>query len=129
MSIQKVNFKSLDDFFDYLPASQSEIVSILRDIILEAIPDIKEKLSYNVPFYARKKNICFIWPSAILWGGLTEGVALGFMNGKEMKLSFPEIQMESRKSVGRVIIKSSQELNKEYIQSMIFEALYLDDNT
>ncbi len=127
MSIQKVNFKSFDEFFDYLPFDQAEIVSSLREIIKEADPDIQEKLSYNVPFYAKQQSICFIWPSAVRWGGITQGVALGFIRGLEMQKSFPLLQMEGRKQIARLIILKVDDIDHLIIQSMIYEALYLDD--
>ena len=45
-------------------------------------PDIEEKISYNVPFYKRHSNICYIWPSSVKWGNVKNtGVQFGFNKG------------------------------------------------
>jgi hypothetical protein len=38
----------------------------LRNIVLECMPDCKEKLAYNVPFTI-VILICYIWPATIPW--------------------------------------------------------------
>ena len=76
--MQNVNFNSIEEFFEFIPASESKIVSALRNIVLDCIPDCQEKLSYNVPYYKRNYNICYIWPPAIMWDGFShQGVHLG----------------------------------------------------
>ena len=80
--MQNVNFKSVDEFLDFLPKTELEIVEYLRSIILNCIPDCIEKLSYNVLYYKRYKNICFIWPGSVTWGNVKQsGVRLGFTSG------------------------------------------------
>ena len=61
LKMQNVSFKTIDDFLEFLPEDELKIVELLRSIILNCIPDAKEKLTYNVPFYKRFKNICFIF--------------------------------------------------------------------
>ena len=76
--IQKVDFKSIDDFMEFLPAEELSIVESLKSIITDTIPEVKEKLAYNVPFYYRHYRLCYIWPASIPWGGLKAGFSLGF---------------------------------------------------
>jgi hypothetical protein len=54
-------FKSLDDLLCYLPQIGNR--PFLRNIVLECMPDCKEK--YNVPFYYIVIPICYIWPATI----------------------------------------------------------------
>jgi hypothetical protein len=62
------------------------MVTVLKELVYHAIPDIKEKLSWNVPFFYKKKTICFIWPGSIPWGKKTKnGVEFGFTKGYLMK--------------------------------------------
>ena len=76
--MQPVNFKHIDEFLDYLPEQERRLVDFLREIVLDCIPDAREKLSYNVPYYSRNRRICFIWPSSIPWGKVKkEGVMFG----------------------------------------------------
>lgn len=76
-----LSFKTADDILDYLPEEERKLLEILRSLVLDCIPDALEKISYNVPFYSRRKRICFIWPASIPWGGVKDGVALGFTKG------------------------------------------------
>lgn len=78
-SFQPVAFTNVRDFFAYLPPEELEVVELLRTIVLESIPDCKEKLAYNVPFYYRYSRICFIWPGSVPWGKPKPGVEIGFV--------------------------------------------------
>ncbi|HNT19054.1 MAG TPA: DUF1801 domain-containing protein, partial [Saprospiraceae bacterium] len=60
--MQNVSFRSVGEFLEYLPAEERVIVDVLRKLILDTLPGIEERLSFNVPFYRMKKDICFIWP-------------------------------------------------------------------
>tara|TARA_R110000868_G_scaffold403157_1_gene680146 strand:+ start:27121 stop:27306 length:186 start_codon:yes stop_codon:yes gene_type:complete len=57
---QEIEFTSIQEFLDYLPEEELEIVLFLRKIVLECMPDCKERLAYNVPFYYRHSKICYI---------------------------------------------------------------------
>lgn len=85
MNFQKgIKFQSFVEFWDFLPENERIIVDVLRQIILENLPSIcKEKLAYNVPYYYGNKRICLIWPGSIPWGGIREGVLLGFCQGNK----------------------------------------------
>lgn len=78
-----IKFFSIIDFLEFLPVNERKMVIILRDLVYEQIPDIKEKFSYNVPYFKKKSNICFIWPSSIMWGNKKtyDGVRFGFTKG------------------------------------------------
>jgi uncharacterized protein YdhG (YjbR/CyaY superfamily) len=64
---QNVKFKNVDEFLDYLPDNEREIVDFLRDIVFNSLPNPLEKLSYNVPFYHLNSRVCFIWPASVPW--------------------------------------------------------------
>jgi hypothetical protein len=84
--MQDFKFNSYVEFYEYLTDEHKVMVNILKELIQDTIPDIKEKLSWNVPFFYQKKSICFIWPGSIPWGKKTyEGVQLGFAKGYLMK--------------------------------------------
>jgi hypothetical protein len=80
--------KSVDEMILGLPRKQAAITKRLREIVLECLPHAKEKPYYGlgVPYYSRHRQICYIFPSAALYG--TEGVkqekesvTLGFCQG------------------------------------------------
>ena len=51
VKMQNVSFGAFDEFIEFLPADELETTLALRSIILDAVPGITEKISYNVPFY------------------------------------------------------------------------------
>ena len=81
--MQDVSFRNIDEFLEYLPEAELKTVNLLRKIIFDCVPNIKEKLSYNVPFYKKNKGMFFIWPASILWGKKKSysGIRFGFQQG------------------------------------------------
>ncbi len=126
--MQNVNFKNLDEFFDFLPEKELELVSHLRRIVLECIPNCKEKLSYNVPYYWNHSRVCFIWPSSITWGNVkTKGVRFGFVNGNLMRDEINYLEKENRKQVYVKDFSSINEVDEVLLKTYIFEALQVDE--
>jgi hypothetical protein len=128
MDFQKgLKFQSFVEFWDFLPENERIIVDVLRQIILENLPSTcKEKLAYNVPYYYGKKRICLIWPGSVPWGGIRDGVLLGFCQG--YKLSDPENYLihGTNKRVYYKIYHSVEEINETAIISLLKEAVNYD---
>jgi len=123
---QKISFRSFGDFYDFLPPEEQELVDFLRDIILESEPDLSEKLAYNVPFYYYHRRICYIWPSAIPWGGLEpgSGVALGFTKGRQLAGDY--LSGGNGKDVRYRLFRQVQEIDPLLVRSLVREAIELD---
>ncbi|GAB5408793.1 MAG: hypothetical protein BalsKO_11580 [Balneolaceae bacterium] len=125
---QNVSFNSIGDFLDYIPENELLIVEELRSLIYECIPDVKEKLSYNVPFFRRKRNICFIWPASVPWGNVPKkGVQLGFTSGNLIHDFAGFLNFGTRKSVGIKTFFSIDEIETELVRTYLFEALEVDN--
>jgi len=118
---QPVDFQDLDDLFEFLPEDELKMVKLLRNLVYECIPEIKEKLSYNVPFFRLKRNICFIWPGSVPWGGTFEGVQFGFTQGH--LLSDKEyLEAGKRKYVRTKKFKDTKDIDFERLRSLLLEA-------
>jgi hypothetical protein len=126
--MQDVNFKNVDDLFAFLPEEELNIVERLRKIVFSCIPDCTEKLSYNVPFYKKHKNICFIWPPSVKWGGKGhEGVRFGFTNGYLLTDEIGYLDKGTRKQVYWRDFGSIKEIDAELLRAYIFEAALIDE--
>ncbi|UKN00783.1 DUF1801 domain-containing protein [Paracrocinitomix mangrovi] len=128
--MQDFKFNSYIEFYEYLNDDHQMMVTILRDIIQDSLPDIKEKLSWNVPFYFKNKNICFIWPGSIPWGKQTKkGVELGFTKGYLLKPN-DFLEKGNRKQVYIKTFYSVDEIESNYdkITSLLLEANQIDKN-
>lgn len=126
--MQDVSFKSFDDFFDYLPEDELKMVEILRLTIFECIPNIQEKLSFNVPFYQVNKSICFLWPSSVLWGKKKSyvGVRLGFTKGYLMVDEIGYLDKGNRKQVYYKDFISINDIKLDILKEYLFQAAILD---
>ncbi len=127
-NIQNVSFKTIDDFLEYIPADEYNIVTRLRKIVLESIPECIEKISYNVPYYYRNSRICFIWPASVPWGNVKKtGVQLGFCNGYLLNDDINYLDRGNRKQVYSKTFTKLKEINNDLLRSYILEAVTLDE--
>lgn len=126
--MQNVSFTDIDDFLAFLPEDELKIVRLLRKIIFSCIPDIEEKISYNVPFYKRHSNICYIWPSSVLWGNVKNtGVQFGFNKGYLMNDDMNYLEKGNRKQVYWKTFHSIKEIDTDLLKVYIFEAALVDE--
>ncbi len=122
-----IKFDSTEEFFDFIPGHERAIAESLREIILECLPDVEEKLSYNVPYYYRKRRICFIWPSSIPWGNVKrDGVLLGFCYGNLLNNDLNYLEKGGRKQVFTKTFMSPTEINEDVLRKYLFMAMEID---
>jgi hypothetical protein len=120
---QGIEFKTIEEFLDYLAEDELEIVLYLRKIILECISNGKEKLAFNVPFYYRHSRICYIWPASIPWGKVEKGVAIGFCKGS----SLLDETFDSTRFTSKLTFTSVKEIDTEVLKQHIYEAVFIDE--
>ena len=121
---QKIKFKNLADFNNAISEQELEIVEILRESIYDSIPEIRERLAYNVPFFYRKRRLCFIWPASVPWGGISSGVALGFVQGSKMTT----LPVLPGKQIASIVFQHKNEIDKSDLETWLFEALQIDED-
>lgn len=128
-SMQNVKFNNVDDMIDFLPSDEKEIVIALRNIVLGQINGVKEKLSFNVPFYHRHKTVCFIWPSSVLWGSKKtfDGVQFGFAYGNLLSDHANILQKGNRKQVYMIYFTKVSQIDPQLLRNYLAEAELLDD--
>lgn len=118
---------NLDELYDSLPGEERLIATVLRALIFESLPDIREKKSYGAPFYFGKKAICYVWPASITWGGKKQGtgVTLGFNQAKALDhagfLSFG-----TRKYIGSHVFLTAAEIDVEKVVALLKSAWVVD---
>jgi len=113
---------------DYLPDAERRLVKVLRALVLDTIPEVTEKLSYNVPYYHRHQTICYIWPHSIPWGKVKPGgVKLGFSKGNLLNDDSGYLERESRKQVYTKTFFHETEIDPDLVRSFLYEAVELDD--
>ena len=124
----QVTFKTLDDFFEFLPPDELKIVDKLRRIVLQCIPEAEEHLAYQVPYYKLYKNICFIWPASVTWGKKQtySGVRFGFTQGYLLQDEIGYLDQGGRKQVYWKDFTDAGQIEEGLLQSYLFEAVMID---
>jgi hypothetical protein len=122
-----IKFKSIIEFWEYLPEDERIITDVLRQIILETLPPhCKEKFTYNVPFFYGKRRICLIWPASIPWGGIKSGVLFGLCQGNKLKDVNNYLTHGNNKQVYYKIYYSPEEIDVDAVVSILREAVEID---
>jgi hypothetical protein len=125
--MQDVSFRHIGEMLDYLPPDQLELVELLRELVFECIPDVKEKMTYNIPFYRLFGSICYIWPGAVAWGGKTwPGVTIGFNKGYLLGEIGHFLEAENRKHVWLKRYFKPEEVDADQIRACLFASVDLD---
>lgn len=123
-----LKIRSLVQLFDLLPENERIITDILRQIVIETLPDTcKEKISYNVPFFYGNKGICIIWPSTIPRGGIKEGVLFGFWYGNKLNDADHYLTHGSNKQIFYKIYTKPEDINQKAIVKLLKEAVRVDN--
>jgi hypothetical protein len=100
--------EKVDEYIKNQKSPQKEICQILRNIILETYPDIKEEMKYGVPYYGNKYYIV----------ALKTHVNLGFsITG----LTPEEIGLfeGTGKTTRHIKIKSIEKIDEENIKKLL----------
>ncbi len=119
--------KTVEEFVADLPANERPILETLRQIILETLPEVREKLSYGVPYFYRKSRICFLWPASSPLAGRYEGVMLGFCRGHLLSNEQGLLDLGSRKEVSTVIFSDVRSIPQETVREVLLEAAMVDE--
>ena len=123
---QPIDFQDLDDLFAFLPDDELKMVQALRQLVYECIPEVKEKLSYNVPFFRVRKTICYIWPGSVPWGNSSPGrVTLGFYKGHLLH-DDNYLEAGKKKVIKSKAFTSLQHIDFEKLRFLLFEASEID---
>ena len=122
-----MRIRSLPELFDAISEEERVIVDVLRTIILDyGQGEIKEKISYNVPYFYRNHGICIVWPASIPRGGIKEGVLLGFWYGNMLQDEDDYLERGSNKQIYYRIFTSANEIDSTAIHKLLREAMQYD---
>ncbi len=129
MKMQNVSFQTVDEFLDFLPEDELKIVTVLRALVFDCLPNCNEKLSFNVPFYFLHKSVCFIWPASVTWGKKEtyKGVRIGFAKGYLLSDETHYLEKGNRKQIYWRDIQRLEQSDIELLKAYLFEAAMLDE--
>ena len=100
---------------------------LLRDIIFDLAPNVREKISYRLPFFYRRRWLCFIMPASHT-KTIDQGVKLGLCNGNLLKAHEAYLEKADRKQVYYIHFETLQDMDEGLIKSVLIEAIEVDDS-
>jgi hypothetical protein len=124
---QPFHYHTFEDVFINIEDNEKEIVLFLREFILNNAPNIREKLSYNVPFYFLNRSICYIWPGSIPWGSKKKsGVEFGITKGYKLNDKNEYLEKGNRKQIYYKVFHTIDEIDIEILQDLLNQAVEID---
>jgi len=117
------------EFIQSLSRPEQVIVRRLRDIVSNVDPRIREQFSYGVPYYFRKRRVCFIWPQSAPYGPKNALVSFGFCYGHMLSNDQGILLHEGRSQVYIVRYSSLAEIDDRTLIEILQEAVLVDDLT
>ncbi|MBK9148607.1 MAG: DUF1801 domain-containing protein [Flavobacteriales bacterium] len=123
-----IRFASAQELLDFLPADERALMEQLREFIISEAPGLKERLSYNILAYKGRRDVCFIWPASVLWGGKKtyEGVRFGFSYGVLLSDPLAYLERGSRKQVLWRDLQSFTTTDARLLGNLLEQAVAMD---
>jgi uncharacterized protein len=112
---KKSNMSKVDDYIEALDDNRRAIAERLRELLLEYVPHIEEKFSFKIPFYHYYGMFCYI-------NSIKDGIALGFCRGKDLTLSFPQLEQEDRKIIALIRLYTPKDIVTKQVRDVILAA-------
>jgi hypothetical protein len=121
---QNIQFKSIDEMLAYLPPAELEMTQILRNLIYDCVPKVKEKLGWNVSSFHHYSGLCLVWPGSIDWMGKTRPgrVDISFMKGQLLQDRGRYLNKGTRTLIASRYFLSPGEINLDQLAEVIYEA-------
>lgn len=102
-----------------LPENQRQIMQRMHDLLM-SFPKMTTKIRYKIPFYYRKKWLCYLNPIK------SNGVELCFLRGSELSNEQGILLANDRKMVAGISYYSVDEIDEKTLLEIINEAVLLD---
>ena len=118
--------RTFEDFYYNLPEQEKVIVDLLRELVLEAAPNFREKISYNVPYYFLNSRVCYIWPASVK-PGPRAGVVFGLCRGQMLSNEQGLLELENRKEIGTITFRLPEEIDQDAVREILYEAILVDE--
>ena len=123
-----LRFATVQECLDFLPADERALTEQLRELIVQEAPELHERLSFNVPFYKGRRDVCFLWPASVLWGKRKtyNGVRVGFSYGNLLKDAAGYLHSGERKQVCWRGFTTLTATDERTLRTLLREAIRVD---
>lgn len=124
-----LRFASVQECLDFLPADERALTERLREFIISEAPSLRERISFNVPFYKGRRDVCFLWPASVLWGSKKTyaGVRFGFSYGTLLADRAGYLAQGDRKQVLWRDLQDLSRTDEQMLAQLLAQAVRLDE--
>jgi hypothetical protein len=110
----------VEEFILNFEGKQRDLLQFLYELLMEQ-PGMSCKISYRVPFFLRKQQICYLNPRK------DGSVELSFIRGHQLSNEQGILEFRSRKFITGITLESIENIPLEGLHEVIQEAILLDD--
>ncbi len=107
--------QKVDDYIFNLSEKQQTVATHLRNLFLELVPQIQEKLSFKIPFYHHFGMFCYL-------NSIPNGIDLCFCRGKDFASDFAGLELKGRAIVASVSLYSLRDIKTKEVREIIITA-------
>jgi hypothetical protein len=107
--------RKVDEYIENLPDERRELCELLRELIVENVPGIEEKLSFKIPFYHYFGMFMYL-------NNTKDGIDVAFCRGKDLLEAFPQLNLKTRAAIATVCIRNKKDIAIFEIREMIVAA-------
>lgn len=107
--------RTVDDYIAILPPERQRICEYLRELVLETVPGVQEKLSFKIPFYHYHGMFMY-------FNDRKEGIDVAFCRGKDLVEAFPQLVQKERAIVATVCVTSMKDIATLEIRELVVAA-------
>ena len=124
-----IRFATAQELLDFLPPDERVLMERLREFIISEAPQLKERLSFNILAYKGRRDVCFIWPASVLWGGKKtyDGVRFGFSYGNLLSDPNNYLDRGGRKQVYWKDLARITAMDERMLRLLLAQAIKVDD--
>lgn len=110
----------VDQFIEKLPDEIQEMTAALREILLNASPEIVEEYKWSMPNYSCKGLVCYLQTAK-------KHVKLGFHKGNQLQEGAGKDWLEGTgKTMRYITLKKKEDLQPEVFTALILAAMELN---
>lgn len=117
-----IRAKDVDSYLLQSPSHISILMSEVRTIIRNVIPDAEESIKYTVPFYSRKGLLCYLSPLK-----KNDGMYIGFAKGYLMSDESGIFSGKYLKNIRHIEIRRASDIKKRLLKKYLIEAVLLNE--
>ena len=116
-----MNATRISAWFEGIPEEWTAVAEALRDLLMEASPQMQEEWKYNLPFYSHRRWMCYL-------NIQKQGLVLGFVAGVHMLDPDQLFAPTDHKLIRHYLpSRNVRELPLEALRCLIQEAIALND--